>query len=69
MFIFENANVRLFMQTSPFWSVALLSENDKSLAKEHNISIIFDLKSDDKDDCSSIVKTILQSGISHNLVS
>lgn len=75
------------MQTNPFWSVSLLSENDKALArkqkvpslkalltisKEHNISVIFDIKNNgefSKDDCNSTVQTILDSGIPQNLVS
>lgn len=79
-----NTNVLLFMQTNPFWSVSLLSENDKALArkqkvpslkdllkisKEHNISVIFDLKNEDNNNCISILNTIQESGISQNLVS
>lgn len=71
------------MQTNPFWSVSFISEKDKALAreqsvpsleellgiaKEHNISLIFDFKNKD-DDCNSTVMTILKSGISQNLVS
>ncbi|KAG7329165.1 hypothetical protein KOW79_007339 [Hemibagrus wyckioides] len=72
-----------FIKTNPFWSVSSLSEKDKALAreqkipsleqllqfaKEHNTSLIFDLKNEDKDDCSITLKTILDSGISRNLI-
>ncbi|TSQ81016.1 Glycerophosphoinositol inositolphosphodiesterase GDPD2 [Bagarius yarrelli] len=73
-----------FIKTNPFWSMGFLSENDKALAgrqkipsleqllelaKEHNTSLMFDLKNDDdKDDCSIIINTILNSSISHNLI-
>lgn len=71
-----------FVKTNPFWSLSFISEKDKALAreqsvpslkqlldmaKEHNISLIFDLKNDD-DDCNSTVMTILKSGISQNLI-
>lgn len=71
------------MQTDPFWSASLLSKKQKEqageqripsfvellqLAKEYNISVIFDLKNEE-DDCEHIVTTILKSNIPHHLVS
>ncbi|XP_053486974.1 glycerophosphoinositol inositolphosphodiesterase GDPD2 [Ictalurus furcatus] len=71
-----------FVKTNPFWSVSFISEKDKALAREqrvpsleqllgiakdYNISLIFDFKNKD-DDCNSTVMTILKSGISQNLI-
>ncbi|KAM9470596.1 glycerophosphoinositol inositolphosphodiesterase GDPD2 [Clarias gariepinus] len=71
-----------FVKTNPFWPGSFPSENDAYLArnqrilslkelldvaKEHNISIIFDLKNEN-DDCNSTVKTILNSKIPQNLI-
>ncbi|XP_037396450.1 glycerophosphoinositol inositolphosphodiesterase GDPD2 isoform X2 [Pygocentrus nattereri] len=71
-----------FLKTDPFWSVNLLSEEEKEnartqtvptlselldLAKERNISVIFDLKNGSYD-CNVTVTTILNSSISHNLI-
>ncbi|XP_036424952.1 glycerophosphoinositol inositolphosphodiesterase GDPD2 [Colossoma macropomum] len=71
-----------FLKTDPFWSVSLLSEEEKEnarnqtvptlselldLAKEHNISVIFDLKNGNYD-CNCTVTTILNSSISHDLI-
>ncbi|KAI5105125.1 glycerophosphoinositol inositolphosphodiesterase GDPD2 isoform X2 [Silurus meridionalis] len=70
-----------FVKTNPFWSLSLLSERDKALAreqkvpsleqllavaKERNISVIFDLKNND--DCNHILMTIQKSGILKNLI-
>ncbi|XP_066504667.1 glycerophosphoinositol inositolphosphodiesterase GDPD2 [Hoplias malabaricus] len=71
-----------FIKNDPFWSVSLLSKEERQrtsnqtvpslselldLAKEHNIPIIFDSKNDN-DDCSYTVETILNSGISRDLI-
>lgn len=71
-----------FVKTDPFWSVSLLSEEQKKearnetipsltelleLAEEHNIHIIFDLK-DENDECNVTVTTIKKSGISGDLI-
>ncbi|XP_070769587.1 glycerophosphoinositol inositolphosphodiesterase GDPD2 [Enoplosus armatus] len=73
-----------FLKTDPFRSVSKLSEEEKetarnqtipsllqllNLAKQHNISVIFDLYSLDKDnDTEETVSTILNSDIDPNLV-
>ncbi|KAK1804290.1 hypothetical protein P4O66_020017, partial [Electrophorus voltai] len=72
-----------FVKTDPFWSVSLLSEQEKTVArnqtvtsllellelsKEHNISLIFDLKYDRHGNCNDIVKVIQKSGISQDLI-
>ncbi|KAK3535734.1 hypothetical protein QTP70_020980 [Hemibagrus guttatus] len=72
-----------FIKTNPFWSVSSLSEKDKALAreqkipsleqllqfaKEHNTSLIFDLKNEDEDVCNITFRTIQNSNISHNLI-
>lgn len=75
----------LTFQTDPFRSVSKLSEEDKAmarnqtipsllqllhLAKQHNISVMFDLYSPDwENDTEDVVDTILESGIDPNLVS
>lgn len=74
----------LTFQTDPFCSVSKLSEDERdmarnqtipsllellNLAKEHSISVIFDLYSPDiKSDTEDVVKTILSSGIDPSLV-
>lgn len=74
----------LTFQTDPFRSVTKLSEDERdmarnqtipsllellNLAKEHNISVIFDLYSPDKEnDTEDVVNTILSSGIDPSLV-
>ncbi|KAB5571230.1 hypothetical protein PHYPO_G00222640 [Pangasianodon hypophthalmus] len=72
-----------FVRTNPFWSVSFLSEKDKALArqqkvpsleqlldfaKQHNISLIFDLKNGNDEDCNNTIMTILNSRISHSLI-
>lgn len=73
------------LQTDPFCSVSQLSEEDKEtarnqsipsldqllkLAKQHNISVIFDLYSPDQErDTNETVSIILRSGIDPKLVS
>lgn len=75
----------LTLQTDPFHSVSKLSEEEKEtarnqtipsllqlleLAKQHNISVIFDLYSPDKEnDTVDTVNTILSSGIDPSRVS
>lgn len=75
----------LTFQTDPFRSVSELSEEEKqtaknqtipsllqllNLAKQHNISVIFDLYSPDKEnDTEDTVSTIVRSGIDPSLVS
>ncbi|XP_051277044.1 glycerophosphoinositol inositolphosphodiesterase GDPD2 isoform X2 [Dicentrarchus labrax] len=73
-----------FVKTDPFHSVSYLSEDDieaarnqtipsllqlLNLAKEHNISVIFDIYSPEKEnETDDIVKTILHSGIDRSRV-
>lgn len=73
------------LQTDPFGSGSELSDEEKStaknqtipsllqllyLAKQYNISVIFDLYSPDKEnDTEDVIKTILSSGIDPRLVS
>uniref|UniRef100_A0A3Q1CZ99 GP-PDE domain-containing protein n=1 Tax=Amphiprion ocellaris TaxID=80972 RepID=A0A3Q1CZ99_AMPOC len=73
-----------FLKTDPFRSVSQLSEEEKetarnqtipsllqllNLAKQHNISVIFDLKSPNQEnDTVDTVDTILKSGIDPSLV-
>ncbi|XP_022075597.1 glycerophosphoinositol inositolphosphodiesterase GDPD2 isoform X1 [Acanthochromis polyacanthus] len=73
-----------FLKTDPFRSVSQLSEEEKetarnqtipsllqllNLAKQHNISVIFDLKSSNlENDTVDTVDTILKSGIDPSLV-
>ncbi|XP_073343505.1 glycerophosphoinositol inositolphosphodiesterase GDPD2 isoform X2 [Pagrus major] len=73
-----------FLQTDPFRSVSTLSEEDKessknqtipsllqllNLAKEHNISVLFDLYNPDtENDTEDIVDTIFRSGIDPSLI-
>ncbi|XP_026874390.2 glycerophosphoinositol inositolphosphodiesterase GDPD2 isoform X2 [Electrophorus electricus] len=72
-----------FVKTDPFWSVSLLSEQEKTVArnqtvtslsellelsKERNISLIFDLKYDRHGNCNDIAKVIQKSGISQDLI-
>ncbi|XP_041846523.1 glycerophosphoinositol inositolphosphodiesterase GDPD2 [Melanotaenia boesemani] len=73
-----------FIETDPFQSVSQLSEQDKKtaenqtipsllellhLAKQYNISVIFDLKSPDQEnDTKETVETIKKSGIDPSLV-
>nr|XP_020444479.1 glycerophosphoinositol inositolphosphodiesterase GDPD2 isoform X2 [Monopterus albus] len=73
-----------FIKTDPFRSVSQLSEEEKetarnqtipsllqllNLAKQHNISVIFDLySSNQKNDTVDIVNTILSSGIDSSLI-
>ncbi|XP_011608756.1 glycerophosphoinositol inositolphosphodiesterase GDPD2 isoform X1 [Takifugu rubripes] len=73
-----------FLKTDPFRSVSKLSEEDKAmarnqtipsllqllrLAKQHNISVMFDLYSPDwENDTEDVVDTILESGIDPHLV-
>lgn len=75
----------LTFQTDPLSSVSKLSEEDKArarnqtipsleellqLAKQHNISVMFDLYSPDwKNDTEDVVDTILRSGIDPGRVS
>lgn len=75
----------LIFQTNPLSSVSTLSEEDKAmarnqtipsleellqLAKQHNISVMFDLYSPDwENDTEDVVDTILQSGIDPSRVS
>lgn len=75
----------LTFQTDPFRSVSKLSEEDKAmarnqtipsllqllrLAKQHNISVMFDLYSPNwENDTEDVVDTILASGIDPHLVS
>uniref|UniRef100_A0A3P9LFW0 Glycerophosphodiester phosphodiesterase domain containing 2 n=1 Tax=Oryzias latipes TaxID=8090 RepID=A0A3P9LFW0_ORYLA len=77
-----------FLKKDPFWSVSQLSEEEKQtarnqtvpsllqlleLAKQHNISVIFDLyqtekTSTDSDDTAAIVDTIQKSDINPGLI-
>ncbi|XP_047440676.1 glycerophosphoinositol inositolphosphodiesterase GDPD2 isoform X2 [Mugil cephalus] len=76
-----------FLKTDPFHSVSQLSDDERKtarsqtipslhdlldLAKQHNISVLFDLYSpnqkNDARDTEDIVKTISESGINQNLV-
>ncbi|KAM4621562.1 LOW QUALITY PROTEIN: glycerophosphoinositol inositolphosphodiesterase GDPD2 [Polymixia lowei] len=74
-----------FLKTDPFRSVSQLSAGEKEtaktesvpslhqllqLAKEHNISVIFDLKNENQgnNDTLDTINTILKSGIAPNLV-
>ncbi|XP_008324968.1 glycerophosphoinositol inositolphosphodiesterase GDPD2 isoform X2 [Cynoglossus semilaevis] len=73
-----------FVETDPFHTVRQLSEDEKkaaqnqsipsllqllNLAKEHNISVIFDLYSPDQEnDTNDTVRTILSSGIDPSLI-
>ncbi|XP_028816634.1 glycerophosphoinositol inositolphosphodiesterase GDPD2 [Denticeps clupeoides] len=74
-----------FVENNPFHTVSLLSEEDKieaqnqtvpslaellKLAKEHNISVIFDLKHEDSDDNErpAVIDIINRSGISPHLI-
>lgn len=73
-----------FVKTDPFGSVSLLSVEEKvkarsqtipsllqllNLAKQHNISVIFDLYSPDvENDTEETVSTILSSGIDQSLI-
>ena len=73
------------IQTDPFHSVSQLSKEEKetarnqtipsllqllNLAKQHNISVIFDLRcSNPENDTMDTVNTILESGIDPSLVS
>lgn len=75
----------LTFQTDPFRSVSKLSEQEidtarnqtipsllqlLNLAKQHNISVIFDLYSpDEESDTEDVVNTILSSGIDPSRVS
>lgn len=73
-----------FLKTDPFRSVSHLSEAEREtarnqtipslrelldLAKQHNISVLFDLKSsDEENDTEDIVKIIRESGIDQKLI-
>lgn len=74
----------LIFQTDPFHTVHLLSEEEKEtarrqtipsllnllqLAKNHSISLIFDLYSSGEKDAEIVVQDILNSGIDQQLVS
>lgn len=71
-----------FVKTDPFWSVSSLPEEERALArnqtvpllsdlldlaKQHDISIIFDWKNHNND-CDHTVMTILNSGIPQDLI-
>nr|XP_020491404.1 glycerophosphoinositol inositolphosphodiesterase GDPD2 [Labrus bergylta] len=73
-----------FIKTDPFGSVSMLSAEEKrkarrqtipsllqllNLAKQHNVSVVFDLYSPDvENDTEDIVSTILSSGIDQSLI-
>ncbi|XP_013860630.1 glycerophosphoinositol inositolphosphodiesterase GDPD2 [Austrofundulus limnaeus] len=72
-----------FLKTDPFNSIHLLSKEEKEtarnqiipsllellqLAKNHSISVIFDLYSSGRDDVERTLETILSSGIDHHLI-
>ncbi|XP_049897499.1 glycerophosphoinositol inositolphosphodiesterase GDPD2 isoform X2 [Epinephelus moara] len=72
-----------FLKTDPFHTVSMLSEEEREtarnqtipsllelldLAKQHNISVIFDLYSPEENDTVDTVNTILSSGIDPGLI-
>lgn len=75
--------IQFIFQTDPFNSVHLLSKEEKEtarnqnipsllellqLAKNHSISVIFDLYSSGANDAKLTLETIFTSGIDHHLV-